>query len=284
MPEIGYVNGSFCDLSDATISIEDRGFQFADGVYEVFVAYGDRVFKQAEHLARLARSLDGIRLPLDPATLGVEQVIREGIARAGFEETMVYLQVTRGTAARSHVYNDDVTPTVVATFKAKPQVAREKRERGLSVITVPDMRWPYCYIKSIALLPNVLAKNDALRRGYDDAVFVAPDGEVREASAANVFVVRGGVLLTPPGTDFILHGITRAHILDCAARIDLPRDERPITREELSAADEMFISSTTTDVLGVTRVDDRAVGAGQVGPVSRALFDEFRASVARDLA
>jgi len=280
MPEIAYVNGTFCELSRAVVPIEDRGFQFADGVYEVVVAYGDTCFGLDEHLARLKRSLEGIRLAFDLDRHRIREVIAEGINRAGFPETMVYLQITRGVAPRAHNCLSELRPTVVATFKPKPRVAPEKRERGLSVITVPDVRWSFCYIKSVALLPNVLARNDALARGYDDAVFVAPGGEVREATASNVFAVREGTLLSPQQTEAILPGVTRSFILDCASRIELPHREGVLRQEDLESADELFLSSTTMDVLAVTRLNDRPVGDGRVGPVTRALYEQFRCGLA----
>ena len=284
MPEIAYVNGEFSSVEEAVIPIEDRGFQFADGVYEVAVAHRDRVFQLEEHLGRLKRSLEGIGLAVDLHEHRIREVIAEGISRAGFEHTMVYLQITRGVCPRSHSYPESVTPTVVATFKPKPVIEPARRDRGLSVITVPEIRWAYCYIKSIALLPSIIAKNDALRRGYDDAIFVTASGEVREATASNVFAVCNGVLRTPAQTDAILHGITRSYVLQCAKRIDLPCEESPLMVEELRAADEAFLSSTTIDVLAVTKLDDAPIGNGRPGPVTSALFEQFSAGIAEDCA
>ncbi len=188
MPELAYVNGAFCKLSEATVSIQDRGFQFADGVYEVVIAFGQRIFRLPDHLARLKRSLEAIRLPIERCRLDFEAMIREGIRRAGFESTLVYVQVTRGRCPRVHVATDPGPATVVATFTERKPLERELRAHGLSVCTTEDIRWARCAVKSTALLPNVLAKAEALDAGYDDAVFVAPDGEVREATAANVFI------------------------------------------------------------------------------------------------
>ena len=279
MGELAYVNGAFCELSEARISIEDRGFQFADGVYEVIVAYGDRPFRLAEHLARLERSLDGIHLEFDLKQHHIERIIRDGIARAGFAESMVYLQITRGVAPRSHVHPDGMVPTVVATFKAKPKIDLALRERGLSVVTVDDIRWALCHIKSIALLPAALIKNDVQRRGYDDAIFISADGRVREATAANVFVVRDGALLTPPESGAILQGITRTCIQECAKRIQLPSRCAEVSKDDLAAAQEIFVSSTTIDLLGVTLLNDAPVGDGRVGPITRALHEEIRKMV-----
>lgn len=280
MPELACVNGTFCDLAKAKVPVEDRGFQFADGVYEVIVAYGEHFFRLDEHLARLARSLKGIDLDFDPARHRIEQIMAEGVARAGFDETMIYLQITRGTGSRSLAPEGPMQPTVVATFKAKPRIDPAVREHGLSVITVPDIRWARCHIKSVALLPNALAKNDARRRGYDDAIFVGPDGKVREATAANVFAVCDGALITPPKTEAILHGVTRSYVLQCADRLDLPAREAHLTADDLAGAQELFLSSTTMDFIGATRLNDAPVGDGKVGPVTRALFDQFQKGIA----
>ena len=280
MPELAYVNATFCELAEAKVSIEDRGFQFADGVYEVIVAYGDRPFRLAEHLARLAGSLESIGLEFDFREQALEEMIATGIARAGFDQTMVYLQITRGVASRDHVCPRGVQPTVVATFKAKPRIDPALREQGLSVVTVDDIRWARCNIKSIALLPAVLAKNEARRRGYDDAIFVGRSGLVREATVANVFAVRDGALITPPKSEAILHGVTRAYVLDCAAQIGLPYQEIDLTSVELAAARELLLSSTTMDIIGVTRLNGVPVGNGRVGPVTCALYDQFCRGIA----
>ena len=280
MPELAYVNGEFCGLAEARVSVEDRGFQFADGVYEVIVAYGNRPFRLEEHLARLARSLDSIGLEFDIQEQALEEMIATGIARAGYGETMVYLQVTRGTAARAHVCPHSTRPTVVATFKPKPRLDPALRERGLSVVTVEDIRWARCDVKSIALLPAVLARHEAQRGGYDDAIFVGPGGLVREATVANLFAVCDGVLVTPPKSEAILHGVTRAYVLECAARIEVPHKEAELTVTELAAAREVLLSSTTMDIIGVTRLNDAPVGEQRVGPVTRALYEQFCRGIA----
>lgn len=279
MPELAYVNGRFSPISEATVSINDRGFLFADGVYEVLVAYGGRPFGLHEHLDRLTRSLAGIELPFDLTEHRIPELIQEGLERAGFDETMVYIQITRGAAPRLLAYPPDLAPTVVLTFRPKPHVSAELRKRGLSVMTVPDIRWPKCSIKSVALLPNSLVKNDAVRRGYDDAVFVAPSGEVREATASNVFAVANGALLTAPRSEAILHGITRGFVLECARRVGIPCEEAYPTVELLDRADEIFLSSTTIDIVGVTKLNDRPVGEGRVGPVTQRLYDQFQVQI-----
>jgi len=275
MPELAYVNGYFGPISTASVSIEDRGFQFADGVYEVFAAFGTHVFREVDHFDRLCRSLSLIDINVDLESLGLQSIIREGIARAGFDRTMVYCQVTRGTQPRSHVYALSIAPTIVATFKQLPEVDPQLRSRGVSVVTVEDTRWSCCEIKSIGLLPNVLAKNRAMRDGYDDAIFISPSGEVREGSSSNVFVVRNGALQTPATSPTILHGVTRGYILECARKAGVAIVEGPLSVEEFAAADEAFLSSTTLDVLAITRLNGRPIADGRVGLVTRQLHHAF---------
>jgi D-alanine transaminase len=284
MSELAYVNGEFCALADAKVSIEDRGFQFADGVYEVVVAHGGRPFRLDEHLTRLAKSLGSIGLAFDFRQHRIQEVILEGIARTGFDRTLVYLQITRGAAPRSHVVPPETQPTVVMTFKPLPPPSAELRANGVAVRTTEETRWTRCHIKSTSLLPNVMAKNAAVRDGCFDAIFVTPEGEVREATAANVFVVKDGEMRTPPKSQFILHGVTRAFILECAAEAGVPAREIRITLEDLKGADEMFISSSTMDILPVTRLNDQPVGDGRVGPETKKLQEQFRRSVEAELA
>lgn len=275
MGDLAYVNGRFCDPADAVVSIEDRGFQFADGVYEVAVALGRRVFRLDEHLERLRRSMASIGLHVDVSALGLEGVIDEGVRRGGFDRTLVYVQITRGVQPRSHVIARGLTPTVVMTFRRRPPIDPGQRERGLHVTTVDDFRWTRCDIKSIALLANVMAKNQAIAGGYDDALFVGPGGDVREATSANVFAIRGGRLVTPSVDEPILHGITRRYVLECARRADVPNEQRRLSVEDLASSDEAFVSSTTMDILAVTRLNGRTIGSGRPGPLTRKLHEVF---------
>lgn len=275
MPELAYLNGEFGPIADAKVSIEDRGFQFGDAVYEVIVAYDGQPFLMEPHLARLRRSLAAIGIEFDPGRSSLESAIREGVRRCGFPDAMVYIQISRGAAPRSHSIPEGMTPTVVMTFKALPAIPDELRERGASVITTRDIRWAYCYVKAVTLLPNILAKNDALRRGYDDAIFVAESGEVRECTSANVFIARNGSLLMPPRTESVLHGITQGYLLECADAIGWEVKEQTFDLAALRTADEAFMSGTISEVLGITKIDDRPIGDGNVGPMTKRLYGEF---------
>lgn len=276
MTALAYVNGVFGPIEEAKVSVEDRGFQFGDGVYEAVAAYDGRLFLPEAHLARMRRSAAGIALEFDFAAVDLEAVMREGLSRSGLRDALVYIQLTRGVAPRAHLFPKGVTPTVVMTFRPLPTVAVEVRERGLRARTVLDQRWANCYIKAITLLPNVLAKNEALREGYDEAIFVTRDGEVHECTSANLFVVRDGRLLLPPRTEAILHGVTQGFVIECAAGIGTVACEEVLRIADLRSADEVFMSSTSVEVLGITSIDGTPVADGRVGPVTKRLFEEFR--------
>ncbi|MFH1109861.1 MAG: aminotransferase class IV [Planctomycetota bacterium] len=275
MGELAYVNGVFGPIAEAKVSIEDRGFQFGDGIYEVIVAYDGRLFLVEQHMRRLRRSAAGIALDYDFEARPLEPIIAEGLRRSELRDALIYIQITRGAAPRSHTIPAGLAPTVVMTFKPLPRLPDELRERGARVITMPDIRWANCYIKAITLLPNVLAKNEALRRGYHDAIFVTADGEVRECTSANIFLVSGGSLLIPPRNESILHGVTQSYLIELASSIRLNVREEVIHLELLRRADEVFMSGTAAEVLAITSIDDRPVGEGRLGPITQRLYDEF---------
>jgi D-alanine transaminase len=244
-------------------------------VYEVLVFRGQRPILLAQHLARLAASCREILLDCDLRALRIEALIQEGVRRAEFAETMVHVQITRGAAPRHHLFPTSVPPTVAMTFRPKPSMPAGRREAGIAVCTVADDRWARCHIKSVALLANILARNAAAARGFDDALFLGPEGDVREAAAANFFAIRGGRLHTPVSDATILPGITRQWILACARRLQVPICENRLRLAEVLSADEAFVSSTTVELLPVVRVDDQLIGRGRPGPVSKAIHDEM---------
>lgn len=275
MGELAYVNGVFGPIAEAKVSIEDRGFQFGDSIYEVIAAYGGRLFLVDRHMQRLRRSAAGIALNYDFDGQPLEPIITEGLRRSELGDALIYIQLTRGAAPRSHVIPAGLTPTVVMTFKRLLPLPEALRARGAKIITTLDTRWANCYIKATTLLPNVLAKNEAIRRGYDDVIFVTADGEVRECSSANIFLVSGGNLHIPPRNESILHGVTQGFLIECAEAIGVGVKEEPIPVESLRRADEVFMSGTAAEVLAITSIDDRAVGDGRVGPITQRLYDEF---------
>jgi D-alanine transaminase len=268
-----YLNGQFVSYDEARVPVEDRGMQFADGVYEVVRYYDGRPFRMPQHLARLVRSAAGIELPLPPVEelrLAMDALIE----KQGLTDATVYLQVTRGVAPRQHGLIEGLEPTVIAI--ARP--ARTVRPRPtLRVVTVSDDRWARCYLKTTALLPNALARERARRLGADDAIFVR-DGFVMEASASNVFVVFGGRLITPPLTNYILAGITREAILELARGEGIPTVEEPISAHLIYQADEVFITGTNSELGPVVAVDGRTIGNGAVGPIFQRVLAAFDAS------
>jgi D-alanine transaminase len=274
VPEIAYVNGQFLPLADATVPVEDRGYQFADAVYEVLRTYGGRLFALDEHLGRLWRSLDAIELKHDLTRAALRDVIQEAVRQAEFPESLVYLQISRGVAKRHRGVPATVKPTVVLTVRALPD-STALRQRGITCVTVPDQRWGRCDIKSVALLANVLAYQTARRAGADDAIFVEADGTVNEATAGNVFLLTGEALVTPTPGPKLLGGITREKLLLAAKGAGIPVVERRVTKADLFAATEMFLSSTTAEVVPVRAVDGRPVGDGRPGPLAARVYAEF---------
>jgi D-alanine transaminase len=275
MPEIAYVNGQFLPLDRAVIHVEDRGFQFADSVYEVIRTYGGRPFAMDEHLARLFRSLEAIELKPAFTADAMKAIVVEGIQRAGFAESVAYLQVTRGRASRHRGFPADTNPTVVLTVRELVGPATGAEEAGISVITLPDNRWGRCDIKSVALLPNVLAYAAARKAGAHDAIFVEADGSVTEATAGNVFIFTAGTLRTPPKGPKILPGVTREKILQAARESGIACREEAITKAELLDAEEIFISSTTNETLPVVSVDGKRIGSAKPGEVTKQVREAF---------
>ncbi len=275
-----YLNGDFLPKEEAFISPDDRGFLLGDGLYEVTPFYEGVPFGFDEHLARLVRGLRWMRIDFD--TSGLEAMHRELLARNGLdtaERALVYLQITRGAAPRTHYFPEgDVTPTVYAYAKAWSRPSDERWNRGFTAATVPDRRWSRVDIKSICLLPNAIGFQDAKERGADDAILVR-DGVAIEGAHQNFWAVFGGTAVTHPKTNHILPGITRDIVLDEARRAGVAVEERPIQLEELTLADEAFFTGTTGEVRPVVEIDGRPVGNGRVGDVTRRLSDLFLARV-----
>ena len=275
-----YLNGDFVPRAEARVSVDDRGFVLSDGVYEVIPYYEGVPFHLDGHIARLERSLKAVRIDCDTAGMGA--ILRRLIADnrlEGATRAMVYLQVTRGAAPRTHWFpKQQVEPTVYAFAREWSRPADEVWRRGFTAITVPDQRWARVDIKTIGLLPNVLAFQAALDAGADDAILVK-DGIAIEGAHQNFWGVFGGVAVTHPATNLILAGITRGVVLERARARGIPCEERPIPAEELTRAEELFFTGTTGEVRPCVQVDGRPVGDGRVGPVTRALSEAFLAAV-----
>ncbi len=278
MSRIAYVNGRYLPLRDAKVHIEDRGYQFADGVYEVCEVRGGRLIDERRHLERLKRSLSEIRIrmPMSPAALGI--VLREVVAKNRIGYGIVYLQITRGVARRDPAFPPpEVPPTVVVTARSLNRARNEAlAEKGIAVVSVPDNRWGRVDIKTVGLLPNVLARQAAIDRGARDAWFVDRDGKITEAASANAWIVTaGGALVTRHADHAILRGITRGVTLDVVKAQGLTVEERGFTLAEAYAAREAFETSATQIVMPVVSIDGHSIGDGKPGPVATALRREF---------
>jgi D-alanine transaminase len=274
---VAYVNGSYRRFAEATVHVEDRGYQFADGVYEVIAVHRGRLVDEDPHFDRLSRSLGETRIawPMSPRALRL--VVREVLRRNRIgDRAVVYIQVTRGTAPRSHAFPVGATSSLVVSARAMPPLDTVSHRRGMSVISIPDMRWKRPDIKSIALLPNVLAKQSAIEAEAGEAWLVTDEGTVTEGTASNAWIVSPeGVLITHPVTPAILQGITRGAVLRLAADHGIPVDERPFTVDEAKSAAEAFVTGTTSLVRPVVRVDGTPVGTGATGPVTSRLLDLY---------
>lgn len=275
MPDIGFVNGHFMPLEEASVSVEDRGFQFGDGIYEVIRTYHGKLFHLDAHLARLERSARAIELPLPWTIQRWAEYVREGIARGGYPDSKVYLQLTRGAAPRDHVFPASAKPTAVMTVREMKPTDPALQAAGVAVMTMDDWRWGRCDIKSVNLLPNVMARQKAKQAGAFEAVFIRK-GQVTEGAVSNVMVVKAGRVLTAPEGELILSGVTRTLVLDLARKEGLEVEERFVTVDELLRADEVFLTGTTVEVMPVIRVDGKPVGSGKPGSVTHKLQAAFK--------
>jgi D-alanine transaminase len=278
MGRVAYVNGRYAPLRDACVNVEDRGYQFADGVYEVCEVRSGRLIDERRHLQRLLRSLSELKvaLPMPLSALGV--VLRETVARNRVQDGIVYLQITRGVARRDFAFpTPNPKPGIVVTARSLDPAANEKMAaNGIEVVTVPDNRWDRVDIKTVSLLPNVLAKQLARDRGAREAWFVDREGRVTEGSSSNAWIVTAdGKVVTRPADQGILRGITRTVLLDAIKAQKLTLEERPFTVEEAYAAREAFLTSASQIVMPVVRIDSKPIGNGAPGLVTTALRREF---------
>ena len=278
MPRIAYVNGRYVAHTDACVHIEDRGYQFADGVYEVCEVARGFIMDMTRHLDRLNRSLGELQIDWPMTRACLEIIMGEVVRRNRVKNGLVYLQVTRGVARRDHVFPSAATkPALVVTAKrTDPGMAAKRAEAGLKVITVPENRWERVDIKTVGLLPNVLARQKAKEAGAQEAWFVDPDGTVKEGAATNAWIVtRDGVLVTRPAEHGILRGVTRTTIFDVAAGLGLKIEERGFSVTEAKAAREAFITAATMVVMPIVAIDGDPVANGHPGSVALSLRKAF---------
>jgi D-alanine transaminase len=274
-----YLNGEFTDQKTAAVSVSDRGFVFGDGVYEVTRIVNGKFFMENEHLERLDEGLRGLKINLsDSVRNRIPEISRELLKRNGHTEgeATVYLQVTRGAAfPRTHEFPDpEVSPTVfLSSGPFKPHT--KMHEEGVDAITVPDVRWSRCNLKTVNLLPNTMAKQQAKAAGVNSAVMIR-DGVITESPNANIFCARDGVLYTYPASNYILNGITRRAVLKIAAEAGIPVVQEPVRLDDLYELDDLFYSGTTTDIQPVVNVDGKPIGTGKPGSVVRKIQEGYK--------
>ena len=274
MPNIAFVNGRFMPLARARVSVEDRGFQFGDGIYELIRTYGGRFFHLKDHLERLEQSAKAIGLSIVYSKSRWKEILEKVHARSGYPEAKLYIQITRGAAPRDHSFPKKARMSVIVTVRKLVPLRPELREKGASVVTVTDLRWGRCDIKTVNLLPNVMARQKARSDGAFEALFVR-DGLVTEGAGSNVFAVIGGRIVTPPKGPAILPGITRDLVIAQAREGRDPLLEKGISLEDLLRAEEVFLTGTTVEILPVVQVDGKTIGDGRPGRTTRRLYQQF---------
>ncbi len=273
---IVYLNGAYLPLEDARISVLDRGFLFADGVYEVIPAYGGHLLRLQEHLQRLQSNLDAIRMDNPMSHSEWQAILQRLLDDNPGEDQSIYLQVTRGVAAtRNHAFPEVVTPTVFVMTTQLSVVNKEQLRPGVAAITLDDIRWKACNVKSISLLGNILLRQQAHDKNAAEAILIN-DGKAVEGAASNVFIVKDGVLITPPTSHCLLPGITRDLILELAQNNQMPCAERDISAQQLATADEVWLTSSTREIMPVIELDGQPVANGEAGPIWEKMIDIYQ--------
>lgn len=274
--QVVYLNGVFVPIEEAYVSVLDRGFLFGDGVYEVIPVYGSHLLRLTKHLQRLQNSLDGIRLQNPLSMAEWRDMLQHLVSRNEGVDQSVYLQVTRGVAPkRDHRFPDEVIPTVFAMSNPLSPVPRDALHAGTTAITLDDIRWRVCNVKATALLANTLLRQQASDRDAGEAILLR-DGLVTEGSASNVFIVTGGMLVTPRTSPLLLPGITRDLVLELARIHNIANTERDISEQELRQADEIWITNSTREIVPVLELDGQPVGNGQPGPLWQKMIDIYQ--------
>ena len=277
-----YLNGEILPLAEGKISVLDRGFLFADGIYDAIRVYRGKPFALREHLERFQRNAAELFLELPCPLKDLEATCLDLVRRSNLPQSTIYIQLTRGAAKRTHAFSEEIQPTLMAYVQELKLLDRKLREAGVPVISLPDERWNRCDIKSIALLPSILAAYKAKQVGANDAILYGPEGIVYEGASCNVFWVRDGILRTHPLTKKVLPGVTRRKVLEIAKDLQIPIKETGQTIKDLKAADEVFLTSITREVLGVNRIDDKTIGEGEAGPVTWCLYEAFLIKAAEE--
>ena len=271
-----YLNGEYLPLDKACVPVLDRGFIFGDGVYEVIPVYAGKAFRLQHHLQRLKNSMQAVRITNPHTDEEWNAIINEVVTRNNDGDQSIYLQITRGVAHRDHRFPGDATPTVFVMSNLFDPVPKQQLENGVNAITLDDIRWQYCSIKSIALLPNILLRQQAVEQGAAEAILLR-NGEVTEGAASNVFIVKDDIIITPPKTDCLLPGITRDLVVEQAHEHGLTVKEANIKQTELETADEIWLTSSTKEILPVTKLNGQPVGSGKPGTVWQQMYALYQA-------
>lgn len=271
-----YYDGQFININSPSVHIEDRGYQFGDGIYEVVRIYQNKPWLWDDHMARLNRSANYIDINLPWHTNDLFKIFQELQKINEMSEAALYLQITRGVAPRGHWVKDPIKPVLVMTLRNVNPPSEELRQSGVKAITMPDERWDRCHIKSLNLLPNILAKKEAQKRGAYETLFIMKNSEiVTEGSSSNVFVVKDGTCYTHPEAKKILSGITRNMVIKIGKELSLPVREETFSRDFMLDADEVFLTSTTAEVLAITSIDEKPVGNGLPGPIVHKIYARY---------
>lgn len=271
-----WLNGRFLPLSDAHVSVLDRGFLFGDGIYEVIPVYGGRLFRLPQHLKRLRNSLDGVRITNPMSDSEWETMLKELVTRNEGSDQAVYLQVTRGVAPkRDHAFPTGIRPTVFGMSNTLTVNREAAAEQGVRAITLDDIRWSLCNLKAITLLPNVLLRQQAIEADTAEAILINK-GKAIEGAASNLFIVKNGLLITPPNGNCLLPGVTRDLVIELAANNSIPYREADIPADDLFKADEIWLTSSTREISPVIQLDNTAVGDGKPGPLWQKILVLYR--------
>lgn len=273
--QLVYLNGEYLPLNEAKVSVLDRGFIFGDGVYEVIPAYGSKALRFDHHMQRLQNSLDAVRIINPLSNNQWQQIVDKLIADTNSQDQYVYLHITRGVASRDHQFPEETQPTVFVMSSMLHPVDAKLLKNGITAVTLDDIRWQHCNIKAIALLPNILLRQQAVDKDAKEAILIR-DGNMTEGAASNVFIVTNGVIKTPPKDNKLLPGITRDLIVELAQTHNIPIEETTISEKEFLAADEIWLTSSTKEILPVTQINEQQVGNGKPGPVWQDMFQKYQ--------
>lgn len=273
--QLVYLNGEYLPLNEAKVSVLDRGFIFGDGVYEVIPAYGSKALRFDHHMQRLQNSLDAVRIINPLSNDQWQQIIDKLIADTHSQDQYVYLHITRGVASRDHQFPEETQPTVFVMSSVLHPVDAKLLKNGITAVTLDDIRWQHCNIKAIALLPNILLRQQAVDKDAKEAILIR-DGNMTEGAASNVFIVTNGVIKTPPKDNKLLPGITRDLVVELAQTHNIPIEETIISEKEFLAADEIWLTSSTKEILPVTQINEQQVGNGKPGAVWQDMFQKYQ--------